>query len=367
MTSDTTTPRSEIPVPRSKVLVVDDERSIRLTVRAILQDQGYEVEIAEDGTEAQALLSNGVWDVVVTDIVLPRVSGVELLKTIRAAAPDVQVIMMTGEPTVETATEAVRAGACDYLTKPVGRSAILRAVATAVQMKKIVDEKRRLQKENHNYQETLEQLVAQRTAELRQALDGFIHAMAVAVESRDPYTAGHQHRVAELARRIAQEMDLPEETILGAYFAGMIHDLGKISVPAEILSSPAKLSKAAMDIIREHPATAFEILKGIAFPWPIAEIVRQHHERLDGSGYPQGLSGNAISIEARILAVADVVEAMASHRPYRPTLGIEAALAEIVERRSTWFDPDVVAACVRLFREKGFKLGVPLTAAGGTR
>jgi len=343
----------------ARVLVVDDEKSIRLSLRAFLADAGYEADVAEDALVAQGLLAQGAYDVVVSDIVLPGVSGVALLQRIRETAPDVQVIMMTGEPTVETAAEAVRAGARDYLTKPVSKNAILRSVATAAQMKQLEDEKHRLQEENRKYQETLEQLVAKRTEELRLALDGFIHAMAAAVESRDPYTAGHQHRVAGLARRIAQEMGLPEETILAAYFAGMIHDLGKISVPAEILSSPARLSKAAMDIIREHPATAFEILKGIAFPWPIAEIVRQHHERLDGSGYPQGLSGNAISIEARILAVADVVEAMASHRPYRPALGIVAALNEVIAKRNTLYDAEAVDACVRLFREKDFKLEAP--------
>ena len=354
-------PTSSVECPASsvaRVLVVDDEKNIRITLRAFLEDEGYVVEVAEDATRAQALLSADLWDLVVSDIVLPGVSGVDLLKAIRAAAPDVQVIMMTGEPTVETATEAVRAGACDYLTKPVGKDAILRAVARAVQMKHVVDEKRRLEEENLHYRDTLEQLVAKRTEELRLALEGTIHAMAAAVESRDPYTAGHQQRVAVLARRMAQEMGLPEERVMATYYAGIVHDLGKISVPAEILSSPAKLSKAAMDIIREHPATAFEILKGIAFPWPIAEIVRQHHERLDGSGYPQGLSGDAISTEARILAVADVVEAMASHRPYRPALGIEAALNEITEKRNTFYDAKAVDACVRLFREQGFKLEV---------
>ena len=343
-------------LPPARVLIVDDEKNIRVTLRTFLQDEGYAVEVAEDAARAQQLLSSGVWDVVVSDIAMPSVSGVDLLKAIRAAAPDVQVIMMTGEPTVETATEAVRAGASDYLTKPVGKHAMLRAVAAAVQMKQIVDEKRRLEGQNRRYQETLEQLVAKRTEELRRALDGFIHAMAAAVESRDPYTAGHQHRVAELARRIAQEMGLPEGRVLATYYAGLIHDLGKISVPAELLTSPAKLSKAAMDIIREHPTTGFEILKTIPFPWAIAEIVRQHHERLDGSGYPQGLSGSAIAIEARILAVADVVEAMASHRPYRPALGIDAALHEITEHRSALYDAEAVDACVRLFRERGFLL-----------
>lgn len=343
--------------PCSKVLIVDDEKSIRTTLRAFLKGGGYAVDVAEDADQARLLLASGDWDVVVTDIILPGVSGVELLRAIHATAPpDVQVIMMTGAPTMETAAEAVRSGACDYLIKPVGKDAILRSVAVAAHIKQIYDEKRHLEEEKRRYQETLEDLVKKRTEELRQALDGFVYAIAAAVESRDPYTAGHQQRVANLARRMAQEMGLSAEKVLAVYFAGVIHDLGKISIPAEILSSPAKLSKAAMDIIREHPATAFEILKGIPFSWPIAEIIYQHHERLNGSGYPRGLMGDAITTEARILAVADVVEAMASHRPYRPALGIDAAMNEIMAQRGLLYDADVVDTCVRLFRVQGFEL-----------
>jgi putative nucleotidyltransferase with HDIG domain len=348
----------------SRILIVDDEKSIRMMLRAILKEAGYEADMAEDANRARALLANGLWDVVVTDIVLPGVSGVDLLKAIRAAAPpDVQVIMMTGEPTVETAAEAVRAGASDYLPKPVTKAAILTAVHRATETKRILDENRRLHAANRSYQENLEELVRQRTAELREALEGTIRAMALAVESRDPYTAGHEQRVARLARAIAEEMGRPEEEVLGTYYAGLVHDVGKISVPAEILSFPGKLGKEEMGIIRKHPETGSRILSTVQFPWPLAEIVLQHHERLDGSGYPRGVSGDAIRIEARIISVADVVEAMTSHRPYRPALGIEAALAEIVESRGTFYDADVGDACVRLFREKGFKLDDSL---GGT-
>lgn len=342
----------------NRILVVDDEKSIRLTLCAILQDAGYEVDVAEDAGRALALLADGGWDVVVTDIILPGVSGMGLLKEIRAAAHDVQVIMMTGEPTVETAAEAVRAGAHDYLTKPVAKNAILRSVATASQIKQVDDEKRRLQEANREYQQNLERSVTERTEELRLALDGTIHAMAAAVECRDPYTAGHQQRVANLARHMARELGLPEERVMGTYYAGIVHDLGKISVPSEILTMPTHLCAEAMGMIRKHSTTGFRILKRIRFPWPIADIVHQHHERLDGSGYPRGLKGDAICMEARIVAVADVVEAMASHRPYRPALGIDAALGEILAKRNTLYDAEAVDACVRLFREKGFQLDV---------
>ncbi len=348
-----------------KILIVDDEKSIRLSVQSFLQDAGYEVRVAEDTRGARALLAEGDYDVVVTDVVMPGASGVTLLQAIREASPDVQVIMMTGEPSVETAADAVRAGASDYLAKPVGKADILKAVRRAADTKRMWDENRRLQAENRRYQEGLEQMVTQRTEELHRALEGAIRAMALAVESRDPYTAGHEQRVAGLARAIAEEMGLPGEGIQAVYFAGVVHDLGKLSVPAEILSKPSQLNAAEFALIKMHSNTGYQILKTVEFPWPLAELVFQHHERMDGSGYPRGLSGNAIALEARILAVSDVVEAMASHRPYRPALGIEAALAEIVDKRGTWFDTRVVAACVRLFREKGFTLDASPAAAAG--
>jgi len=191
---------------------------------------------------------------------------------------------------------------------------------------------------------------------LRKAMGGVIQAMALAVETKDAYTAGHQRRVANLARAIATEMGLSPERIEGIRMAGAIHDLGKISIPAEILSKPIGLSDLEYALIKIHPQVGYDILKEIEFPWPVAQIVLQHHERMDGSGYPQGLVGDDIILEARILAVADVVEAMASYRPYRPPCGLDKALEEISQNRGVLYDPEVVDACLRLFTEKGFKL-----------
>jgi putative nucleotidyltransferase with HDIG domain len=176
------------------------------------------------------------------------------------------------------------------------------------------------------------------------------------VETRDPYTSGHQTRSANLARAIAMEMGLPEDKIDAIRMAGSIHDIGKLSIPAEILSKPTKLSAIEWLLIKEHAQRGYEILKDVESPWPLAEIVHQHHERMDGSGYPRSLKGEEILIEARILSVADVVEAMASHRPYRPGLGIDAALNEIEKNSGIFYDATVADACLRLFREKGFKL-----------
>jgi PAS domain S-box-containing protein/putative nucleotidyltransferase with HDIG domain len=191
---------------------------------------------------------------------------------------------------------------------------------------------------------------------LRKSLEDSIQAIAATVEMRDPYTSGHQKRVAELAVAIAREMGLPEERIHGLHLAGIVHDLGKISVPAEILAKPGKLTAIEFQLIQGHAQAGYEILKDIDFPWPIATIVRQHHERLDGTGYPQGLKGEDILLESRIMAVADVVEAMASHRPYRPTLGIEFALQEIERGRGTRYDPVVADACLKVFRDDRYVL-----------
>jgi PAS domain S-box-containing protein len=191
---------------------------------------------------------------------------------------------------------------------------------------------------------------------LRKAIGTTIQVLVSAVESRDSYTSGHQSRSADLACAIATEMGLDQEKIEGILMAGIIHDIGKLSIPAEILSKPTKLTEIEFSLIKEHSRSGYEMLKDVESPWPLAEIVYQHHERMNGSGYPRNLKGNEIITESQILAVADVVEAMASHRPYRPTLGIKAALEEIEKNRGILYDNAVADACLRLFREKGYQL-----------
>ena len=192
--------------------------------------------------------------------------------------------------------------------------------------------------------------------QLQKTMEGIIHAMSLTIETRDPYTAGHQKRVADLACAIAKEMGLSEWQTEGIRIAGLLHDVGKLVVPAEILSKPGQISQYEFSIIKTHPDVGFEILKGIDFPWPITQAVVQHHERLNGSGYPNGLSDNDIIIEAKILGVADVVEAMSSHRPYRPALGIESALEEITNEKDTLYDAEVVDACLRLYQRNELEL-----------
>ncbi len=191
---------------------------------------------------------------------------------------------------------------------------------------------------------------------LRKALGGTVRAIASLVETRDPYTAGHQNRVADLARTIAREMGLSGERIEGLRMAGIIHDIGKISVPSEILSTPKRLTDLEFSLIKTHAQSGYDILKDIEFPWPVARMVLEHHERMNGSGYPNGLNGDNILVESRILSVADVVEAMATHRPYRPSLGLDAALEEITRNKGLLYDTDAVDACLRIFKEKGYKI-----------
>lgn len=208
-----------------------------------------------------------------------------------------------------------------------------------------IGERRKAQEEIERY-----------TRRLEHAMMATVEAVSAMVELRDPYTAGHERRVGELAAALGEELGLPEKTVTGLRMTGYVHDIGKISVPAELLSKPGRLTAVEFEIIKTHPRSGYDILKGVEFPWPLPEVILQHHERLDGSGYPQGLKGEAILPEARIMAVADVVEAMSSHRPYRPGLGIERALAEIEQNRGRHYDADVVDACLRLFREKGYEL-----------
>jgi len=206
------------------------------------------------------------------------------------------------------------------------------------------DERNRAQAESSKYQK-----------KLRKSLEDALQALAATTEMRDPYTAGHQQRVAELAVCIAREMGLPEEQVHAIHLAGVVHDIGKINIPAEILAKPTTLTSIEFELIKTHSRSGYEILQGVEFPWPIADIVWQHHERLDGSGYPRGLKDKDILLETKIIAIADVVEAMSSHRPYRPGLGIEVALDEIERGRGRLYDERAVDACLKLFREQHFE------------
>jgi putative two-component system response regulator len=336
-------------IKRKRVLIVDDDASVRCLLERILKRMHREGSLASSAEEARRLLKEEAFDLILCDIHLPCESGMDLIKHVISEYPDTAIIMVSGVDDPTTVERALEIGVYGYIVKPFKISEVTISVSNAFR-------RQMLEVERRIYRENLEQMVAERTSQLKEALDGTIQAIASTVEIRDPYTAGHQLRVAGLTFAIAKEMGLSEDQAEGVRVAGTIHDLGKISVPGEILSKPGQLTELEFRIIKIHPQTGYDILKDMKFPWPLARIVLQHHERIDGSGYPQGLSGENTLLEARVLSVADVVEAMASHRPYRPALGIDRALDEIQQNRGTLYDPVVVDACLKLFKEKGFNL-----------
>jgi putative two-component system response regulator len=325
------------------ILVVDDEKEYRLIVEHILVGLSYSCEGASDSFEALEKLGRKHFDLVLSDIVMARKDGLELMREARSTWPFLDFIVMTGH-TEYSYTDIIDLGATDFISKP------FEAGELKAKIKRIEREKQiygQLQERNDELKKAHEKL----HCTLKQA----VGALASTVEMKDPYTAGHQRRVAHLACAIARELGLSREMTDAIRMAGLVHDIGKIAVPSEILARPAKLPLLEMSLTKLHVEAGYEILKGIEFEWPVAEIARQHHERMDGSGYPQGLSGEDILLEARIIAVADVVEAMSSHRPYRAALGNAVALEELSRNRGTLYDSEVVDACLNLFYEKKYE------------
>lgn len=339
-----------------RVLIVDDEKSIRITLCEFLKNEGFMADSAPDAVVACSMLSEKEYDVIITDIIMPRISGMDLLSTIRKTSKTLQVIIMTGEPSVDTAIRAVQNGANDYLTKPISKDILLKTVRNAVGIKRLSDEKSALEAENRFYQKQLEDLVSQRTKSLQNVMQGIIYLLTSVVEARDPYTAGHQLRVGNLSAAIAKKMQLHAETVDLVRTIGYIHDIGKISVPAEILSKPGRLSQLEMEMIKIHAFKGYELISKANLPVIIGQAIYQHHERSNGSGYPLGMTDSDIIKEAKILIVADVVEAMVSHRPYRPALGLETALTEIERNAGVLYNDQVVAACISLFREDEYSI-----------
>lgn len=334
---------------QGKILAVDDTPASLRLLTDILKEEGYEVRSAISGELALHAAASNPPELVLLDIRMPGMDGFEVCRRLKAQpeTSEVPVIFVSAVSETDEKVKGFGIGAVDFVTKPYQRDELLARVRTHLELNRL---------RNH-----LEDLVDERTAELKESekklrlsLLESIAALAATVEMRDPYTAGHQRRVAQLAIAIAKELKLPDEQVEGIHLASVVHDVGKIRVPAEILSKPGRLTGLEFSLIKEHPQNGHDLLKSIDFPWPIAEIVWQHHERLDGTGYPRALKGDQILLEARIIAVADVVESMMSHRPYRPALGIDAALEEVTLNKDKVFDPAIVDVCLRLFREQGF-------------
>ncbi|QPK64564.1 response regulator [Methylomonas sp. LL1] len=333
------------------ILVVDDTPASLKLLTNLLKEEGYKVRSAINGELALHSAAGNPPELILLDICMPEMDGYEVCRRLKHQADthNVPVIFVSAVTDTDEKVKGFELGAVDFVTKPYQREELLARVRTHLEVNRL--------------RNRLEELVDERTGKLvesekklRAGLLDFIAAMAATVEMRDPYTAGHQRRVANLAVAIGRELPLAEDQLEGLHLAGVVHDVGKIPVPAEILSMPRRLSEIEFNLIKEHSKTGYEIMKSIDFPWPISQAILQHHERLDGSGYPQGLKGRDILLEAKILAVADVVEAMASHRPYRPGLGIAAALEEIENNSGVLYDSAVASVCLKLFRQLGYQL-----------
>ena len=378
---------------RFRILVVDDDPTILDLYQRILDPANplpflpnFEITCCSQGDDAvnsvkRSTDENAPYAVAFLDLNMPPgPDGQWTAKQIHRLDPSINIVVVTGYRAGPHGEAANRNNITDkllYLQKPFHHLEIIQ-FATALSAKW------KAERQLLALHSDLEALVEKRTAELVQSnkqlkieidngkrmqlelLDSFenlkkvmnstVQAITTTIEKRDPYTSGHQQRVADLSRVIAREIGFSKNEIEGIYIAAAIHDIGKISLPAEILSKPIPLSDIEISLIQAHSQTGYDILKGIDFPWPIAEIVLQHHERLDGSGYPRGLLGDDILIAARIIGVADVVETMASHRPYRPSIGIDKALEEITQNKGVLYDPLVVDVCLEIFNTKGFQL-----------
>jgi response regulator RpfG family c-di-GMP phosphodiesterase len=320
------------------LLVEDNPGDARLIREQLIDtDNQFEFHCLDSLFKSLEFLSSENIDAVLLDMGLPDSQGINTIEQVLFKKPSVPIIVLTGLDDENIAMEAVRRGAQDYLIKgSTTGNMLFRVIRYAIERKNTEEElKKGLEK-------------------LTRALNGTIKAIAMTVEIRDQYTAGHQKRGANLARAIAQEMKLDPQIVEGVQLASMIHDIGKISIPAEILSKPSLLSTLEFSLIKIHPQVGYDILKEIDFPWPIAQTVLQHHERINGSGYPSGLKNNEILLEAKVLAVADVVEAIASHRPYRPAYDTNEAMAEITDKQGILYEPLVVESCLRLFKDKKY-------------
>ena len=343
---------------QEEILVIDDTPVTLNLLTDILSAEGFLVRSVNSGELALDLIAARPPHLILLDIKMPDLDGFEVCRQIKSKEESkaIPIIFISGLTKLQEKVRGFGLGAVDFISKPFHREELLARVRTHLELSRLRTKLETLVFDRTSQLYRLTEKLRENLEKLNKTMGGIIQAIALTVGTRDPYTAGHQSRVADLARAIAREIGLSDEQIDGLRMAGLIHDLGKISVPADILSKPTKLSELEFSLIKGHSEAGYDILKEIDFPWPVAEIVLQHHERLDGSGYPYGLKAGQILLESQILAVADVVEAIASHRPYRPAFGIEKAMEEISQNKGILYDSDVVDVCLRLFKEKGFKL-----------
>lgn len=335
------------------ILVIDDDPSIRKVLSLGLERMGYAVRMATNGQEGIDLLASGAAepDCVLLDIRMPVLSGKDALPRIREMRPLIPVIMLTAYNDLATGLEAMKNGAFDYLVKPSRLDHIAETIAKAIRYRDIVREKFEQDKKNEEYKLSLEKSMQSKTMELSETYEKLkaanmqtVQALAETIEAKDQYTQGHCERVRSLAVRLARELKLPEDQIEPLEFAALLHDIGKIGIPERILNKVGPLDPEEVEVIKMHPLIGAQILSIVEFFAPAINGVRHHHERWDGTGYPDGVAGEDIDPLARIITLADTFDAMAQSRPYRKALPLESVLDEIRSESGKQFSPEVVAA-----------------------
>jgi putative two-component system response regulator len=336
-----------------RILIVDDEELICRLLAQRLTSEGYACVTANNGREALSHFYKDTFSLIISDIRMPEMDGIELLKRVKDLNPNMMVIMVTAYPELDMAVEAMRLGAYDFIIKPADLDLILLSVRKAL-------EKRRLEEELEAYHKHLERLVEERTAGLRQAyrvlkkahLDS-VKVLAQAIDAKDPYTRGHSDRVRRMSLKIAGHLGFSEERLESLEYGALLHDIGKIGIKDEVLQKPGALNPGEYQYIQEHTLIGVKIVEGIDFFKDKIPMIRCHHEYFDGSGYPDGLVGETIPLEARIITVPDAFDAMASLRPHRRAMPLEEVLMELEKGRAKQFDPEVLEI---FLREKIYKL-----------
>jgi cyclic di-GMP phosphodiesterase len=346
----------------TRILVVDDEAHVRSMIAATLERQGFDVVLASGGREAIESLDNDSFELILTDIVMQEGNGLALLERIHEQNPNLPVIMVTAIHDISVAIDSMRRGAYDYLLKPFEREHLVATVQRAL------DHRQALQ-ESHTYQQNLEQVVRARTEMLRQAMEDLEHSYDVTLEAlgdaldlKDSETEGHSKRVTAFTIALARAMGISPGEIKVIARGAFLHDIGKMAIPDEILRKPGKLTPDEQELMREHCARGYQMLRKIPFLSEAAEIVFTHQEHYDGSGYPRGLCGAVIPVGARIFAVADTLDAITSDRPYRVARTFDAARDEILRCSGTQFDPAVVEVYLRIPNEVWLALRAEITA-----
>jgi cyclic di-GMP phosphodiesterase len=345
-----------------RILVVDDELHVRMMMQTTLERKGYDVQLAASGREALEALEQNSFDLVLTDIVMPEGSGMALLERVRAMQPHLPVVMVTAIHDISVAIDSMRRGAYDYLLKPFEGEHLVSTVQRALDHRQVLQESR-------DYQQSLEQVVHARTELLRQAMEDLensydftLEALGDALDLKDSETEGHSKRVTAYTIALARAMGIGPAQIKLIARGAFLHDIGKMAIPDEILRKPGKLTQEQQEIMREHCSRGYHILRKIPFLAEAAEIVFSHQEHFDGSGYPNGISGNQIPIGARIFAVADALDAITSDRPYRKARSFGAAREEILRCSGSQFDPAVVEAFLKIPNELWQELRSEITA-----